>query len=193
MRMKMVMMTLLRNYEGEIKDGVVYMYLRKRDGREYTVLFDEEELCWLAELKSSWYVNEYSPGKVRVQGRVLVDGVRTRISMHQLFVPNAELVDHINNNALDNRKCNLRPADKSQNAQNSSNLRSDNKSGVRGVWWRTSMSKWCAQVNVDGVCFTLGYFKLNDLKEAEKAVKKARAELMPYSPEAAAKEEDEAA
>ena len=59
------------------------------------------------------------------------------------------IVDHIDGNKLNNQKHNLRIVTKSQNAMNSK-VRSDNKSGVRGVNWDKIHNKWRARVKVDG-------------------------------------------
>jgi hypothetical protein len=68
-----------------------------------------------------------------------------------------KLIDHRNRNRADNRWCNLRPANKSQNAVNSK-IRSDNTSGLRGVSWAPSRKKWESQLNVNGKTIHLGRF-----------------------------------
>lgn len=65
--------------------------------------------------------------------------------------------DHINRNALDNRRCNLRPATKCENMRNRS-LFSNNKSGVTGVYWSKDKEKWIAQVNINKKNKYLGSF-----------------------------------
>lgn len=73
------------------------------------------------------------------------------------------LVDHINQDKLDNRLCNLRLADKSLNARNSK-IRLDNTSGHRGVTWVAKLNKWMAQATRDGHHHYLGVF--GDIKDA---------------------------
>lgn len=66
-------------------------------------------------------------------------------------------VDHINPVAtLDNRKNNLRKATKSQNNANA-RLRSDNKSGFRGVY-RLSSGKWRVMIRHNNKRISVGTF-----------------------------------
>lgn len=60
-----------------------------------------------------------------------------------------ELIDHINRDPMDNRWCNLREANHSQNAYNMP-IRNDNTSGVKGVHWNKKAKKW----KVDLLCDT---------------------------------------
>lgn len=69
----------------------------------------------------------------------------------------AAIVDHKdrdpNNDAWDN----LRLATFTQNLQNS-RLRSDNTSGVKGVYWARRQRRWQASIRVEGKGVHLGYF-----------------------------------
>lgn len=73
----------------------------------------------------------------------------------------------------------LRPATNSQNVQNPKGLRSDNKSGVRGVHWIESRQKWRAEATVNGKSTSFGYF--DDPEDAEPILRAWRREHMPYS------------
>ena len=78
----------------------------------------------------------------------------------------SSFLDHRNGNVHDNRLCNLRLADKSQNAINSK-TRNDNTSGVKGVSWDASRDMWAAYIKVDRKKVHLGRFlKLEDAKRA---------------------------
>lgn len=53
------------------------------------------------------------------QTNIRVNGKKRTVRMHRLVLPNAQCVDHINHDGLDNRRCNLRAVDRFQNQFNS--------------------------------------------------------------------------
>ena len=59
-------------------------------------------------------------------------------------------IDHINGDRSDNSISNLRVASRGQSNANAK-LRSDNKTGVKGLYWDSSRSRWLANVAIDGV------------------------------------------
>ena len=66
-------------------------------------------------------------------------------------------VDHINRDRSDKKIRNLREATHAQNTQNAS-LRSDNASGVKGVYWHKDKREWCAEIAVNGRRLIFGRF-----------------------------------
>lgn len=66
-------------------------------------------------------------------------------------------IDHINRNKTDNRLCNLRIANKSENARNSKR-RMDNTSGCTGVNWHKQRKCWRAYITIKGKRTHLGVF-----------------------------------
>lgn len=78
--------------------------------------------------------------------------------MHRriLGVGSSWLVDHINNDGLDNRRCNLRVATVSQNARNTAKV-PPGSSGFHGVYENQS-GTWRARIRVNGVRLDLGTF-----------------------------------
>ncbi len=85
--------------------------------------------------------------------------------------------DHINRNKLDNRKCNLRYADNSDNCKNKTKTLIKTLSKYKGVSKIKDRrkKKWVARINVNGNQYNLGYF--NTEKEAAEAYNKAALEL----------------
>ena len=67
-------------------------------------------------------------------------------------------LDHINGSPSDNRICNLRLVNQSQNMQNIEKFRT-NTSGYKGVTWRKDTKKWTAQIWKNSKRFGLGCFE----------------------------------
>ncbi len=83
-------------------------------------------------------------------------------------------VDHVNQNKLDNRFSNLRLATASDNRCNVG-LKSNNKSGVKGVSWERGCNKWRAQICLNRQMKYLGLFL--SIEEAKKAYADAAVSL----------------
>ena len=89
--------------------------------------------------------------------------------MHHRYLP--DLIDHIDQDKLNNRIENLREFSKTLNVFNSK-MFSHNKSGYRGVSWHEGGKMWTAQIKVKGKKKHLGSF--NCPKKASEAYEKAR-------------------
>ena len=73
-----------------------------------------------------------------------------------------EQIDHINGDRKDNRWANLREVTNRENALNSKK-RSDNTSGVTGVYWAKHRQKWQVRIGTpENRCKHLGYFTNKD-------------------------------
>lgn len=82
-------------------------------------------------------------------------------------------IDHINLDSCDNRICNLREADRSQNECNKA-VRIDNKLGVKGVHYDKARNKYQVQIKFKDARISKRY---ETLSEAEEAYKKLSNEL----------------
>lgn len=84
---------------------------------------------------------------------------RRLIYLHKFIInpPKGMEVDHINGNKLDNRRCNLRIATRSQNQINTKKI-SGCTSKYRGVSWHKSAKKWRAQIQINGKKIPIGIF-----------------------------------
>ena len=81
------------------------------------------------------------------------------------------IVDHQDGNQLNNKIENLRASDRFTNQYNS-RIRSDSKTGVKGVTTCPKTNKYIAKININGTQHYLGIFKT--LQEAEQTVKNTR-------------------
>jgi hypothetical protein len=66
-------------------------------------------------------------------------------------------VDHKDGDGLNNMRCNLREATKSQNMHNM-RIKKTNTSGFKGVDFYRRNEKWRSRINFDGNRINLGYF-----------------------------------
>lgn len=98
-----------------------------------------------------------------------------KLLMHRVImqVEDDLLVDHINHDTLDNRKCNLRKCTRSQNYMNEG-LRYNNTSGVRGVSYDSKHNRWLAQIRAKDVGYACESYKT--FEEAVKARKRLEEE-----------------
>ena len=113
-----------------------------------------------------WY---YDKGYA-IRGSPRVNGKRHTIRMHRVILERMGHIDfkdsdHINQDRLDNRRSNLRPATRNQNRHNQGKYR-NNASGFKGVCWHKHIKKWAAYIRVGGKRIHLGYYT-NKLEAAE--------------------------
>lgn len=154
-------------------------------GNEYVCVLDVDEKDKFYAHPNTWvfHVDPRSRGAIRVCSRLPGSrSYRERVDIGRFILgltdPKIQ-VDHINGDTLDNRKINLRAVHQSGNKQNTHGAYKNSKTGVRGVWFSPRRGKYEAAVKVNGVQKTIGFF--DTVEAAERAVKKARVEMMPYS------------
>lgn len=83
-------------------------------------------------------------------------------------------IDHINGKTSDNRIANLRLATQTENMRNTK-IRSNNGSGVKGVFWSKKQEQWCAQIAIHGKSRHLGFY--DRIEDAGKAYRDAATQL----------------
>jgi hypothetical protein len=118
------------------------------------VLIDAEDQHLV--MGRSWHRS--SKGYVR-RGRK-ADGTECRLHRLIAGAEDGQMVDHINGDILDNRRCNLRICTNGQNQQNQ-RLRPENPNGFKGVHCRSdvvSLRKYRAQIYVGDRKVNLGHF-----------------------------------
>lgn len=88
-------------------------------------------------------------------------------------------IDHVNGITTDNRLCNIREANNSENQQNLKKQNSNNKSsGFLGVRYHIRLNKFEARIKINGKLNYLGLFKTPE--EAHEVYLKAKRELHPF-------------
>ena len=132
--------------EYKIVDG----YVKVKLNDENYMLCDIED--WERFKGHYWYMSD--------TGYAVCETMKTgTLRFHKLVTgTTAEvIIDHINRNKLDNRKCNLRIATASVNAINRG-LQSNNTTGYKGVYFDKRRRVWKAWVKVSGKLITLGSY-----------------------------------
>lgn len=171
--------------EYEIRGNVTVIFLDKRDKSHLECLIDTSDLEKVMRFPNKW-LDSWSPGGRThyVRGNIRKNGKPTSIifARYLLDATDGFQVDHINHNTLDNRRGNLRVVTPVQNGQNKKGANKNSKSGVRNVVWRKDVQKWCVYITINKKSHNFGFYE--DLADAEKAARKIRGELMPYSKDA---------
>lgn len=139
----------------------------------HVTLVDDDLYDWLNQWK--WYFRKRTgnrPGGdvIRTAHGYNSEGhVKSKtmyMSNHILPLPPGFVVDHADCNPLNNQRSNLRRATQRNNIVNSP-ARSNNKTGVKGVYWHKAKQRYVVQTTVNGKKKWIGDFKT--LKEASKA------------------------
>jgi hypothetical protein len=130
-------------------------------------IVDDEDFEYLNQFK--WYARK-SRSQNYYAGRYfyIKKGVRIYISMHtDIIKPNKNLmIDHVNNNGLDNRRINLRLCINSENMRNR-NIYKNNSSGYKGVSFNKKSKKYYSYIRHNNLMYSLGFYI--DPKDAAKA------------------------
>ncbi len=125
-------------------------------------IVDDEDYERLSQWK--WQVRRLTYGgfaAVRTRQSTEKDGPQS-IHMSRVITkaPAGLVVDHINHDTLDNRKCNLRICTTSQNAYNRKPYGASSK--YKGVSMPLNSKKWMARISIKGKQHILGTFETEE-------------------------------
>lgn len=133
--------TLYDPNEIRVKGNVAYMDLYDKHSNVIaTTIFDKEDIPKVKYTKWRLSASGYAYYSPKYKGQCKM--------FHRVILDTNQLVDHINHNKLDNRKCNLRIADKSKNQMNSN---------YKGIYPKNN-GKWYAQIKLNGKSCRLGTY-----------------------------------
>jgi hypothetical protein len=141
----------------KLKYGYIFRRIFLGDGI-YTIV-DEDVFYRLSHYK--WHLKGCKANKFYAIADVKIGPGRTRVvSLHREIMNNPKgfIVDHLNNNSLDNRKDNLRPATRSQNRQNAPKRKKNASSQFLGVSFHKEEKKYRARISIKGKRIHLGKF-----------------------------------
>lgn len=164
------------------KDDYAEIIIFRKSGEECVFKVDVEDVPMLSTRQWCVQWNSSNSGKGYYYAICNVrkaDGTHTTLKMHQLLCPTLphQVIDHINRDTQDNRKCNLRAVDARQNACNS-----HYKEGIipiKGVYSRHP-GKYYAAINCGNkVCQTCGYDSLEKASYARYLLVSKCYPLMP--------------
>lgn len=135
---------------------------------------------WFTVISGRTHNHVYACRKLKGKRRWMSHAVMGVSS--EFLKANALVVDYINHNTLDNRRCNLRLATRSQDQMNTIGLkkqvskRQAPTSSFKGVSWSTRYGLWKASIHVDNKEIYLGRY----VDEREAAQMYNRAALFYY-------------
>lgn len=123
---------------------------KSRKLKDIVFAIDEADYEDYITMMPSWFLSGAKNNYVTCDWRDCPGG-RKKIRLHRFMVLGINddpmiVVDHINGDTLDNRRCNLRVLSKSANVAHRANLNSNNTSGHRGIYWCKTNKRWIASI-----------------------------------------------
>jgi len=142
--------------------------------RGFEAIVDDEDYDMLIAM-GKWCTNG-NRGNIYAVRNEKRNGKKIIIGMHRIIMnePNGLCIDHINGDALDNRKSNLRICSHAENIRNGKKGKNCSSS-YKGVGWFKLRKKWRARIMIDYKDKHLGLFS-NEI-DAAKAYDEAAREL----------------
>ena len=152
-----------------------FTIVRKKLGTIHEVFVDDEDYDFVKQYK--WHVHKPPTASgFYVVRNDRSNGKHKLLLLHrELMKPqDGEMIDHINRNPLDNRRCNMRIVSQKKNQENQK-ISKKNLSGFTGVYWNKHASKWMAYICHNKKVIYLGLY--NTVQEAVEARKQKELEL----------------
>lgn len=141
-----------------------YILIKLTKGYETAIDLEDADLA-----EFNWSVKAGKVGRVYAQRRVGNTTEPLHVVILERVIQRAlhpsERADHIDNDSLNNLRCNLRVATHAQNIQNSRKHINAN-SKYKGVCFHRQLGKFQAQIRVDGKQLHLGLFDTAELAHA---------------------------
>lgn len=171
--------------EYEIRGDTTAIYIRARKLTLITFI-DTEDLSKTLSNPYSWY-----GAKIPKYGFYVCSSIPPhgdvkghKILLHRFILdpPQDLVIDHIDHDALNNRKSNLRLVTQAQNQQNRMKACRNNQNSKTLNVYPSAKGSWVVRLELNGQGIYCGTY--HNKKAAIAAAEKARAKYMPYSQEA---------
>jgi len=134
-----------------------YTFRRIKLTRGQYAIVDPEDFERLHQFE--WHCTSYGYACRKVPKKFRKSNERHAYMHKELCpVPEGMVVDHVNRNKLDNRKANLRPATKQQNAWNGTFRRRTGKPRYGGIKWDKALKKWRVRLDINGRAESFGCY-----------------------------------
>jgi hypothetical protein len=143
---------IIRN---ENNDCIIEIFKNKK--RIGETIVDKENYNDLIKYKWSLNTNNYISGSI--------NGKKTLLHRYIMNYIGKDYIDHINNNSLDNRKCNLRIVTPAENVMNKISSKNSTSKYI-GVCWHKLKNKWVAGIRLNNKSKYLGTF-INEIDAAK--------------------------
>jgi hypothetical protein len=140
--------------EGAFKMTTLSIY--NASGRCFEVLIDDEDYDKISKFK--WVIT--SPNKLKFYACTRIN--KKSIFMHRYLLKTTKLIDHIDQNGLNNQKQNLREATFAQNRMNATLTRTRTSSKYKGVHFSKRTQTWQATIKFNQKTYGLGWFENED-------------------------------
>lgn len=167
----------------EIQGDTTVIFVNYK-GKDLKCYIDTEDLNKLLKIDCTWCANQignslYVLKNKMVNGKCKIELLHRKIMLDE---SDKRLVDHFDGDGLNNKKSNLRLANKSQNAQNI--RKANGRTGILNVYWDKVKSLYYVRLELNGKFLNGGYFKnINDARNKAVEMRRTRFE---YSQEACA-------
>lgn len=123
----------------------------------YDILLDIEDYDKLITKK--WNIIKNRNGVCSVRHSYYKNKKHMCLYIHRYVLNYSDnlVIDHINGNPLDNRKCNLRICTNQENCRNQK-VAKHSSGGIKGVSYNKNNKKWTARIGLNYTRIFLGYF-----------------------------------
>lgn len=126
----------------------------------YVAIVDDEDYDEVSQY--TWYC-KVDKKILYAERRTNAESRRSTILMHRfilgLRLGDKKIVDHINHDGLDNRRCNLRVCTQAQNMWNATKKDKSASSKYKGVHYKPKTNNWVAKICVHYKTIRLGVHK----------------------------------